>query len=179
MLRKSSLLLLASIIIAVIINCGASKPGWINKGGGYFSAAYGKAFYGIGAVSNINNVGLRRNSVDAQARADLARVFKTHVQDLVKIYSRSVLGNPDSGISEEQFVQQSTKALTEIELSGAMIVERYYDKKNKTEYALAKLDMAMFKTQLNKVKELSKEVREIIEKNAESAFDELKKQVKK
>ena len=179
MFRKSSLLLFVIVIIAVIINCGASKPRWVNQGGGYFSAAYGKAFYGIGAVSNINNVGLRRNAADAQARADLARVFKSHVQDLVKIYTRSVTGNPSAGISKEQFVQQSTKALTDMEISGAMIVERYYDEKTKTEFSLVKLDLTMFKNQLNQVQNLSKEIREIIEKNAESAFNELEKEIKK
>lgn len=176
------LTIVALVIAAFLIaGCGGSKyseknlPGWVQKGSGVFADQQGKAFYGVGAVSNIDNVSLMRTAAETNARTDLARVFKTHIQDLVKIYNRNMAsgGSGEVKVAEEQLNQQATKALTDMELSGSMIVDHYYDEGTKTEYALAKFDPAQFKDQLAQMQELNADVKQIIEKNAEKAFDEL------
>jgi len=166
-------------LVAALSGCSGSKqvtsnrPGWIDQGPGFFTGEKGKAFYGVGVASNINNVMLRRSTADTQARVDLARVFNTRISDLVKTYARSVSGGPEAQVSEEQLAQQTTKAFTEMDLSGTQIVDRYFDPAENAQYALAMLDLTMFKNQIQKMQELSKEVKEIIEKNAEKAFQEL------
>jgi len=168
-----------------VLQCSGSRtvasdrPEWADKGGGFYTADWGKAFYGVGAASNINNVGLRRNAADTQARADLARNFSTRIEDLIKIYAKSVSGGVENAVSEEQLAQQATRAFTDMDLSGAIIVDRYYDSVEKVQYSLTKLDMNMFKNQIDKMKELSQEVKNLIEKNAETAFGELDERVAK
>lgn len=183
---KAFVLFVLISILSVFFSCSGSKavftkngPDWINKGSGFFDGEKGKAFYGIGVSNNVDNIMLRRNAADAQARADLSRVFSTSIQDLVKIYARSVSGGAENRVSEEQLVQQTTKAFTEIELSGSMVIDRYYDPAARAEYSLVILDMKMFMEQIDKMEELSKRVKEVIEKNAEKAFDELAKMSKK
>ena len=101
-----------------------NRPGWVDKGSGFFDGDKGKAFYGVGAVSGLKNVSLRRTSADTQARADIARVFKTHVADLVRIYQREVSDIDKS--AAETFAEQATKGFTSMDLSGAQIVDRYF-----------------------------------------------------
>lgn len=184
---KTSLLLLSLLSFLLLAGCGGSSysekhlPDWVTKGSGVFSGDEGKAFYGVGSATNISNVTLMRTAAETGARTDLARVYKTHVQDLVKSYQRSVSSGQGNDVKEsgEQLVQDVTKALTDMELSGAMIVNHYYDEDTKTEYALTKFDPAQFKNQLQQMKELNADVKQMIEKNAEKAFDELDQEVSK
>jgi len=186
-MKKNLLIIVTAVsILLIAFACSGSKqmasnrPGWVDKGTGYFTGDKDKAFYGVGPASNIVNVALRRKAADAQARAELAAIFKTKIQDLTKIYARSVSGGTgEIRIDEKQFVQSVTKALTELDLSGAIIIDRFYDPVEKTQYSLAVLDMSLFKDKIKEMKELSEEVRDVIEKNAEKAFEELEAESKK
>jgi hypothetical protein len=178
-------LVLALALMAVVAGCGGppkpllpsdNRPGWIDKGGGFFSGDKGRAFYGVGAASNISLPSLRRNSADAQARADLARTFKTHINDLGKIYSKSVSGGGSAGDareSSEQFASQVTTALTEMDLTGSMIVDRFYDTRERTQYSLVVLDVDGFRNQIDQVRSLTQQAQAVIKANADSAFAEL------
>lgn len=175
MSKRTVCFLMGAIILISIISCASSRPDWPDNGGGYFDGEgdYGNAFYGVGAVSNIENISLRRNAADAQARADLATSFSTSIENLVKIYARSVSGNPNSPVSEEQFVQQTTRAFTDLNLGGAFVIRRYYDIEEKTQYSLAVLDLNLFKEKIQQMEGLSEEVKKLIEQNAAAAFTEL------
>ena len=54
-----------------------------------------------------------------------------------------------------------------------MIIDHWTDSSDGTVYALARLDIEGFKNSLEKMKELSAEVRDFVRKNAEKAFDKL------
>ena len=77
-----------------------------------------------------------------------------------------------SASSEEQHVEQALKTYSNMELSGAMIVDHWVDNDG-TEYALAQLDMEQFKNGMDKMKELNAKVRDAVRANADKAFDEL------
>jgi len=184
-MKKKTLFGLCGILcVSLLIGCASTKsssdrPGWADKGSGYFTGEYGKAFYGVGIASNITNISLRRSASDAQARTDLARIFSTRIEDLVKNYAKSVSAGPEGQVIEEQLVQQSTRAFTELDLSGAMIVDRYFDTAENAQYSLARLDLEMFKSQVAKLQNLSQEIKKAIEDNAEQAFNELDERVEK
>lgn len=187
MTRRWNWLFAATGMVILMAGCGGSRqltptegrPKWINQGAGFFKGDKGKAFYGVGAASNMSSPSLRRNVADAQARADLARVFKTKIQNLVKVYSQSIGGGIENRESPEQFAQETTKAFTSMELSGAQIVNRYYDQKERTEYSLAMLDVTAFKGQVEQMRELSREMQELIKENADKAFEELEQEEQK
>jgi len=156
----------------------SNRPGWVDKGTGYFSGERGKAFYGVGAATNIMNVSLKRKTADANARASLAAIFSTKIKELVKNYVKSISKGVGENIriTEEQFAQSATKAFTEMELSGAIIIDRYFDSVEKTQYSLAVLDLSLFKDKVKEMKNLSQEVQNVIEQNAEKAFNELEEE---
>ncbi|MBI4553590.1 MAG: LPP20 family lipoprotein [Candidatus Latescibacteria bacterium] len=184
MRHRMNWLFVATGMMVIVMGCGGSRqltptedrPKWIDQGAGFFKGDKGKAFYAVGSASNVSSPSLRRNVADAQARADLARVFKTKVENLVKVYSRSISGGLDNRESPEQFAQEATKVFTSMELSGAQIVNRYYDQKERTEYALAMLDVTAFKNQVEQMRELSREMQELIKENADKAFQELEQE---
>ncbi|MFC1725511.1 hypothetical protein ACFL4T_07770 [candidate division KSB1 bacterium] len=186
MKRIVSITLILGFLCLLVLSCAGTKqmasnrPGWIDKGTGFFAGDNGKAFYGVGAATNISNVSLRRKASDAQARAQLAATFKTQIEDLTKIFAKSTSeGGAQVQMSEEQFVQATTRAFTKFDLTGAVIIDRFYDNVEKTQYSLSVLDMSLFKSKLKEMKELSEEVKNAIEKNAEKAFEELDKKSEK
>jgi hypothetical protein len=184
---RRSVMTMAAAGVAVsilLLACGGSnqltptkgRPEWIDKGGGVFTGDQGRAFYGVGAASNISSPSLRRTAADVQARADIARVFKTHIADLVKVTTRSISGGGDAATaseSSEQFAQSATKAFTSLDLSGSQVVDRYYDTGERTQYSLAVMDINAFTDQVTQMNELSDRARQAIVSNAEQAFAEL------
>ena len=77
-----------------------------------------------------------------------------------------------SATSEEQHIQQALKTYTQMELSGVQVIDHWVDNDG-TEFSLAQLDIETFKDNLQKMKELSAQVREAVRANAEKAFDEV------
>ena len=172
-----ALALLALLLLAACSSSTTSnRPGWIDQGSGFYAGDKGKAFYGVGAATGIKTAQLRRTTAETNARADLARSFKTRVTDLVKIYMRNVAGGPETKGNEEQVNQQVTKAFTDLELVGVPVINHYYSQGEDTEYALVMMDAATMKEQLSQMKQLSKQVQDQILKNSEDAFKELKEE---
>ena len=182
-MKKLLIISIAAFLVAIIIaGCASSsqttsnRPGWVDKGSGFFSGDRGKAFYGVGAATGIRNVQLRRTTAETNARADIARAFKTKVADLVKVYMRHVSGGDPARSSEEQTAQQVTRAFTEMDLVGARVIDHFFDPADQTEYALVVMDAAGMKDQVAQMKQLSKQIQDAILKNSDDAFNELKEE---
>ncbi|MCA9525050.1 MAG: LPP20 family lipoprotein [Myxococcales bacterium] len=145
-----------------------NAPQWVNQGAAAFKD---KAFYGVGVASGISSISLRRSTADAQARAELARVFTSKVQNLLKNYEAST-GDGDKEAAEAHR-QEATKVFTEMELTGVEIIDRYYDLEQASQYALARLEPEAFEGQLDRLDRLSTRAKEVIRENARKAFQEL------
>jgi hypothetical protein len=162
---------------AVMTACGGAQPSegthddrpdWVDRGA---AAMKDKAMYGVGVASKISSVSLRRSTADAQARAELAKIFSSKVQNLIKNYEAST--NDGDKEAAEAHRQEATKVFTEMELSGVEVVDRFFDMEQDTQYALARLDPTAFAAQLDQMEKLSARAKEIIRANAGRAFDEL------
>ncbi|MEZ4468523.1 MAG: hypothetical protein R3F43_29815 [bacterium] len=130
-----------------------------------------KAFYGVGVASNISSISLRRSTADAQARAELARVFTSRVQNLLKNYEAST-GDGDKG-GRRGPPAGGHQGLHRDGADGVEIVDRYYDMEQASQYALARLEPEAFEGQLDRLDRLSAWAREVIRANARKAFQEL------
>ena len=182
MKRTTIFLLLAMFTVA---GCGGSspkvetptsdRPDWIDMGSGAFPGDVGSAFYGVGLAEAKTHPTLssRRTAADLNARAELARSFKTKIEELLKAYERIISDGETTTV--ESFHQQATTALTNITLTGAFITDRYYDPSEKAQYSLARMSISDFKNQIEQLEDLSEEVESIILNNAEAAFGELSK----
>ena len=162
---------------AVLTACGGAtrgegkhddRPKWVDQGG---AAQKDKAVYGVGVASNISSISLRRSTADAQARAELAKIFQSRVQNLIKNYEAST--NDGEKEAAEAHRQEATKIFTEMDLSGVEVIDRFFDTEQNTQYALARLDAQGFSAQLDQMEKLSARTKQIIRDNAQKAFDEV------
>ena len=174
------------ILTFFVINCGKkptpqsgdlNRPKWVDMGAGAFTGdmQWGNAFYGVGSYSNEPNVSLRRRAADRQALVDIASVFKTIIANLTKIYQETASDLEKS--KSANFASDVTSALTSMDLAGVMIIDRYYSVEEKTQYSLAILNAESFKNEVERLNSLSDEMRDTIKKHADSAFEELSKEV--
>jgi len=156
-----------------------NRPKWVDMGSGAFTGdmKWGKAFYGVGSHSNEPNVTLRRRAADRQAMVDISSVFKTRVANLTKIFQETASDLEKS--KSANFASDVTSALTSMDLSGAMIIDRYYSIQEKTQYSLAILDVDAFQNEVDRINTLSDEMRDTIKKHADKAFEELDKELNK
>ncbi|MEN8246395.1 MAG: hypothetical protein ABFS43_16015 [Thermodesulfobacteriota bacterium] len=150
-------------------------PQWVYKGSGAFDDDEGKVFYGVGIASGISNKALLFSTADNRARAEVAKILETYVAVLAKDYMASTTAGDMSASSEEQHVEQALKTFSKTTLHGATIIDHWQDPKDKTMYALCKLDLLAFKEALDDYKELDSKVRDYVRENAEKMHDELEK----
>jgi len=147
-----------------------NSPDWVNRGSGAFSDA-GRVFYGVGLVAGMRNPALARETADARARTEVARILTSYISSLMRDYQASTSDLQRS--EEQQLVEAATRAFTDVNLTGATIVNHWQDPSTGTLYALARLDLAATSESLSGVNELSARMRDYIRTNAERAFDRL------
>jgi hypothetical protein len=152
-------------------------PEWVLKGAGAFEDSNGKAFYGVGSASGIKNFSLQRTAADDRARNDLAKVFEVWTKSLTKDYMASTTAGDINAASEEQNVEVAIKTVTSATLTGVLIIDHWEHPGRNELFSLARLDLVTFKNNLDKHKELSKQVREEIKKRADKLHDELEQEV--
>ena len=149
------------------------------KGSGAFEDSNGKAFYGIASASGIKNYSLQRTAADDRARNDLAKVFEFYTKSLTKDYMAHTTAGDFSVSSEEQNVEVAIKTVTSATLTGVLIIDHWEHPGRNELFSLARLDLESFKANIEKHKELSKEVREAIKERADKLHEELEQEVLK
>jgi len=170
-------------IMAVTAGCTKKNisvvetPVWVVKGSAAFNDSGNRVFYGVGQVSGVKNRSLAVTTAGNRARAEIGKIFEGYTASLMRDYAASTVGGAAVSIktpaTEEQHVEQVIKTFSAVTLTGVMIIDHWTDSSDGTVYALARLDIEGFKNSLEKMKELSAEVRDFVRKNAEKAFDKL------
>ena len=154
-------------------------PEWVMKSSGAFEDSNGKAFYGVGSASGINNYSLQRTAADDRARNDLAKVFEFYTKSLTKDYmAHTMAGDPNTS-SEEQNIEVAIKTITSATLTGVLIIDHWEHPGKNVLFSLARLDLVSFKQNLDQHKELAQEVREAIKERADKLHEELEQEVLK
>lgn len=151
------------------------SPEWVRKGSGAFGADKGKIFYGVGSASGIQNPPLLRSTADNRARTELAKIFQVYTASLMKDYAVSTNAGTPGVASEEQLVEQAVKTVSGMTLSGAEIVDHWENPATREFFSLARLDLAAFKDNLEKAKELDAKTKEYIRQNSDRLHEQLEK----
>ena len=193
--RSCQALLLATVASGLLWGCGCQSaggtppsppiprrtcPGWVDKGGGFFKGARGHAFYGVGASSGMASpsmVAHRRKIADTMAREALARTIKTSVEGLVKSYS-SVLGSGER-TEFERYTEEVTRSLVSMKLARTRIIDRCWEPSEQTQYSLVIMDLDGFKRKVRRLAGLRPRAQELILRNADAAFGELDKRLRR
>ena len=181
-------LALAFAVILPVIGCGSDKPTetgqlspggpvveypeWVNKGSGAFGGNK-KEFFAVGSAFGIKNPSLLRKAAENSARAEMQKLFSTYTASLMKQFAESVMAGDPAVTSESQMVSEAIKTFSAGTLSGVEIVDRWVHPTDGTMYALARLDLDGFSSQIDKAKELSGKVKEMVKRAAEKSFADL------
>ena len=154
-----------------------NAPEWILKGGGAYDDSIGKAFYGVGSSSGINNFSLQRSASDDRARNDLAKTFEFYTKSLTQDYMASTtVGNFEAN-SEEQMVETGIKTITSATLTGVQIIDHWEHPYRNQLYSLARLDLQKFKQNLDQYKQLSESVRKAVKDRADKLHEKLELEI--
>ena len=134
-----------------------NDPEWISKGSDAFKEiANGvEALYAVGSVQGISITSLAWEVAEGRARAQLARIFKTQSRYALnedtsidfarqQVCTKDEDGNPEKGTcvpakAIHQDMTREVNTLTDMVVSGARQVDRFYEKKTGIYYVLVKL----------------------------------------
>ena len=125
-----------------------------------------------GSVQGMSSVSLARAGAEGRARTELARVLQVRVKSMLKDYQSAAQGGPDAATSSEQYVEDTSKQVTDVTLSGSRL-EQTFVSETGTFWALVVLDVAAFKDSLQQANQLSSDVRAAIIERADRAFRSL------
>lgn len=151
------------------------SPEWVRKGSGASGGEKGRVFYGVGSASGIQNPSLLRSTADNRARNELAKVFQVYTASLMKDYAVSTNAGATGASSEEQLVEQAVKTVSGMTLSGVEIVDHWQNPATAEFFSLARLDLAAFKDNLEKARELDAKTKEYIRQNSDRLHEQLEK----
>lgn len=125
-----------------------------------------------GSVQGMSSVSLARSAAEGRARTELARVLQVRVKSMLKDYQAAAQGGPDNAASSEQYVEDTSKQITDVTLSGSRLEETFVTETG-TFWALVVLDLDAFKDSLAKANQLNDAVRAGIIERAERSFRQL------
>ena len=152
-------------------------PKWVNRGSGAYDGEHGKAFYGVGIVTGIDNPALLRQTGDNRARGEIAKLFDTYIAAMMKDYQRSTTAGNFQASAEEQDVVSAQKTITEVTLRGVEIRDHWTNPQNGALYALAILDLNGITKNLGQAPGLNGRVRDYVRDNAQRAFEDLDREL--
>jgi len=154
-------------------------PKWANRGSGAYDGEHGKAFYGVGIVTGIDNPALLRQTGDNRARGEVAKLFDTYIAAMMKDYQRSTTAGDFKASAEEQDVVSAQKTITEVTLRGVEIRDHWTNPQNGALYCLAILDLNNIARNLGDAQGLNARIRDYVRDNARKAFEDLDRELGK
>ncbi|MEY4508592.1 MAG: hypothetical protein RLZZ450_714 [Pseudomonadota bacterium] len=122
-----------------------------------------------GSVQGMSSVSLARTAAEGRARTELARILEVRVKSMLKDYQAATQGGADNATSSEQYINDTSKQITDITLSGSRLEENFVSKTG-TFWALVVLDVDAFKGSLEKANDLNDQVRAAIIDRADRSF---------
>lgn len=142
-------------------------PDWVRKG----CPSSTGAICGVGiADKTITSASMARSVAQGRARTELARSLELRVKAMLKDY-QSATTQAETGISE-QYVEDTSKQVTDTTLAGTRL-EDTWTAPDGSLYALVVLDVETFKQALDRMDQLSEQVRAAVKARADKAFNEL------
>ena len=157
-------------------------PTWVLKGGGAFTDAGGKAFYGVGSATGIKNYSLQRTVADDRARGDLAKVFQVYMTSLTKDYQAHTTAGSFANSTEEQNAEVALKVVVSQVMRGVVIIDHFEIPERREFLSLARLDYNAFERNVEaneKFQELPEKLQVDIKERAEKLHEEMEDEAQK
>lgn len=149
----------------------SGAPDWVNEGTQILNDRGGRLFHGVGQAPAMGDESLQISTSDNRARAEVARVLSSYMDVVSNDYTSTA--NAQGDRINEQSVTQQIQNITKLNLSGARIIAHWKDKKSRTIYSLAELDLKQTKQTLAAASNMNADLRRYIESHGDTVFDRL------
>ena len=110
---------------------------------------------------------------------NISNLFEFWTKSLAKDYMDHTTAGDFIKSTEEQNVQAAIKTVTAATLTGVMIIDHWEHPHRNELFALATLNLDKFKENIDRHKEISKELRDAVKENAEKLHEEMEREVLK
>jgi hypothetical protein len=140
-------------------------PDWVNEGTQALKNKDGRLIHGRGEAPAMGDESLQKATADNRARAEIARVLSTIMEDTLSDYTSSSGGEADNSI--ERAISSSTRQA----LSGARILGHWKDPKTGIIYSLAELDSKAVDKAMATANKLSENFKQFYRDHADANFD--------
>ncbi len=172
-LINTVLLLLTTMLLAA---CGGptkvesdlgldDAPDWVNEGSQALSDDDGRLIHGVGMATDIGDLSLQKTTADNRARAEVAAVLATFMDNVATDFSYH------NGSQNMLDIKRVIKSNTRVLLTDVRIIARWRDPETKTLYSLAELDFEQVKKRGNKITTFPSDFRRFIDSNSNKLFD--------
>lgn len=168
------------VIVPFLAGCGATSssriesdlrikgaPEWVQEGTRAVKNKRGRLLHGIGVATPLSDPSLQANVADNRARAEIASVLSTYIDQLTKDYSQSVDGGFSSDITRE-ITSQSKNVL-----AGSVIKARWKDKRTGNLYSFAELDSKRIDSFIQSSTTLTQGFKDFYAQEGPRTFDDL------
>ncbi len=141
-IRTILIILLSSITVI----SAAKRPAWVDS-----TPTAPQLYQGIGVADQTGTTAEDRLRADQNARTEIIQEISSNISSEVSAYYQETAasGNFTADQNFEVFTSLSS-AYAEATIEGIKIVDRYFDKKNKTHYSYATLSRAEFRAQMTR-----------------------------
>ena len=140
-------------------------PEWTALKSGVYHNASGKAvFHGLGSVSKDENSSNRKILSEDRARDELAKVFTSYMERLVKKLSKAHTNNPLTNVNKDQ-LNNSMEEGTATILMESEISDHWENPDNGKVYSLAKLDLSRLTDKVDIFEYISTEDRSFLKES--------------
>ena len=147
-------------------------PDWVNEGTNILNDKGGRLFHGVGSAPPMGDQSLQVSTADNRARAELARILTSYLQEVSRDYLSSSSGTGTEASNEQEISREITN-ITKVNLVGAKVIGRWKDKRTGVVYSLVELDMKRVKETVAKTEKMNEGLRQFIDTNAENIFDRM------
>ena len=124
----------------------------------------------------MGDASLQLSVADSRARAEIAHVLSSYVDQAASDYVTSTTGAKDREIL--QSVSRQIDNSTKLNLSGTRIIARWKDSDSGIVYSLAELDMKQLKGTLAAARDMNEDLRRYMDAQAENIFDRIVRETK-
>jgi hypothetical protein len=149
-------------------------PDWVNKGTAYVGDDGGRRFHGVGSAGPMGDASLQRAVADDRARAELAKIFSAYM-DVVGTDYQSAARASGGAAAADEAVSRQIRALSQVNLTGARIVARWVDEKQKTVWSIAEIDLKQVKDTAAVAAGMNTELQRYVGAQADNVFDRVAK----
>ena len=156
-------------------NLASGAPAWVNTNGLSDSRCHHGNICGVDLASGIDDKSLAMDTADNRARFKVAQVLKDKVSGIADdLRAQEAAGHTYSGRDPELGIKNFQHDFVDLTLTGANIIDRWRDSKTGDIYSLCLLDVKSMQETLDKISNLSTEMRHRIRKDMTKSLHELR-----